>query len=77
MVFLSLSFIGLERSFHISFISCRGSMLINQLLSVKFVMTNVSILISVIKKQSGKLIRQPVYFPQRGKSTYSSARSPL
>jgi len=36
-----------------------------------------SIFISVIKKQSGKLIRQPVYFPQRGKSTYSSARSPL
>ena len=37
----------------------------------------VSILIFVKKKQSGKLIRQPVYFPQRGKSTYSSARSPL
>ena len=36
-----------------------------------------SIFISVIKKQSGKLIRQPVYFPQRGKSTYSSAHSPL
>jgi len=35
------------------------------------------IFISVIKKQSGKLIRQPVYFPQRGKSTYCSARSPL
>jgi len=67
MVFLSLSFIGLERSFHISIISCRGSMLINSLLSVKFVMINVSILISVIKKQSGKLIRQPVYFPQRVK----------
>jgi len=31
---------------------------------------------SVIMKQSGKLIRQPVDFPQRGKSTYSSARSP-
>jgi hypothetical protein len=29
------------------------------------------------KKKSGKLIRQPVDFPQRGKSTYSSARSPL
>jgi len=67
MVFLSLSFIGLERSFHISIISCRGSMLINSLLSVKFVMINVSILISVIKKQSGKLICQPVYFPQRVK----------
>jgi len=36
-----------------------------------------SILISVIKRQSGKLIRQPVHFHQRGKSTYSSARSPL
>ena len=36
-----------------------------------------SILISVIKRQSGKLIRQPVYFHQRGKYTYSSARSPL
>jgi hypothetical protein len=36
-----------------------------------------SIFISVIEKQSGKLIRQPVYFPQREKSTYSSARSPL
>ena len=36
-----------------------------------------SIFISVIKKQSGKLIHQPVYFHQRGKSTYSSACSPL
>jgi hypothetical protein len=31
----------------------------------------------VIKKQSGKLKRQPGDFPQRGKSPYSSARSPL
>jgi hypothetical protein len=38
---------------------------------------NASIFISVIKKESGKLLRQPVDFPQRGKSTYSSARSPL
>ncbi|NQT79765.1 MAG: polyamine aminopropyltransferase [Candidatus Aminicenantes bacterium] len=29
-----------------------------------------------MKKQSGKLICQPVCFPQRGKSTYSSAHSP-
>jgi len=36
-----------------------------------------SILISVTKKKSGKLVRQPVDFPRRGKSTYSSARSPL
>ena len=27
-------------------------------------------------KQSGKLVSQPVGFSQRGKSTYSSARSP-
>ncbi len=46
-------------------------------LFVKKLITMGSIFISVIKKQSGKLIRQPVYFPQRGKSTYSSARSPL
>jgi hypothetical protein len=30
-----------------------------------------------MKQQSGKLIRQPADFPQRGKSAYSSARSPL
>jgi hypothetical protein len=30
----------------------------------------------VFKRQSGKLIRQPVDFPQREKSPYSSARSP-
>jgi hypothetical protein len=40
-------------------------------------MQNGRILISMTKKKSGKLIRQPVDFPQRGKSTYSSARSPL
>jgi hypothetical protein len=33
--------------------------------------------ISVNKKQSNKLVHQPVDFPQQGKSTYSSARSPL
>jgi hypothetical protein len=31
----------------------------------------------VMNVQSGKLIRQPADFPQRGKSAYSSARSPL
>jgi hypothetical protein len=31
----------------------------------------------MINMQSGKLIRQPGDFPQRGKSPYSSARSPL
>jgi len=30
----------------------------------------------LLGKQSGKLIRQPADFPQRGKSAYSSARSP-
>jgi len=41
------------------------------------VISEGSIFISVIKKQSDKLIHQPMHFPQRGKSTYSSARSPL
>ncbi len=35
------------------------------------------ILISMTKKQSCTLILQAMYFPQRGRFTYSSARSPL
>jgi len=43
---------------------------------VKFFGYKVSLLIFMTSKQSGKLIRQPADFPQRGKSAYSSARSP-
>jgi len=35
-----------------------------------------SIYTSLVQQQSGRLIRQHADFPQRGKSAYSSARSP-